>query len=278
MPFDDFHLVGGQRPGFGQDAVRDADLADVVQQRRHAQRRAVGFADPAAGGQPVGVVDDARGVAAGGRVLDLDRARQHRRHHPVGGLEFAVAALQAGLADQAGARIEQQLRVDRLDDDRADAVLHRFLGTVEARSRGQQDHRHLRPAAVGGVGHGEAEFGFAEVEIRQHQVERLLAQARDAFAGATGRRHAVAGVRERVVQTEQDIGFVVDEEDVVPTWIPVRRNGVHGEVLDEEERRSASLRVVGDAVDRSRNMALQNPEAEQRIAGGCAEVSMTPGR
>jgi hypothetical protein len=133
VPAHHLHLVVREGARLGQDVVGDADLADVVQQGGEPQVGAVSGANSAAHRQGVRVADDAFGVAARGRVLHFDRARQHRTQHAVGGFELLVAAREFGLEDHPTAGRQQRLRVDGLHDDVGDLAAQRFLGAVEGR-------------------------------------------------------------------------------------------------------------------------------------------------
>jgi hypothetical protein len=91
-----------ERAGLEQDGVRDADLADVVQQRRLAQALDAVLAPAAGGGHPCRERSDALGVLLRGGVLGVDRTRER----PQAGQ--ALLALEVPSARRAGARVRRR--------------------------------------------------------------------------------------------------------------------------------------------------------------------------
>ena len=70
-----FPLFVGQFPRLEQDRIRDAHLADVVEQRPPADVHQVGVADAHFAGQALGHFGDPQGVAFGLFVAQVQRPR-----------------------------------------------------------------------------------------------------------------------------------------------------------------------------------------------------------
>ena len=91
MAADDLHLGGVEPARLVEDGVRDAELAQVVEQARATDVDDVGCGQPDARGQALGEVRDARRVRAGERALRVDdvgeggRRSGRRRRRPTSG-------------------------------------------------------------------------------------------------------------------------------------------------------------------------------------------------
>ena len=111
-----------------------------------------------------------------------------------------MTAVRLGLPDRAPAGPHEIEGVHGLDHDLADLGAQSLLGAAERWPTGEQDHGHGGFARARGGGDLVAEVVLVEVEIREHEVERLLLHAP---AGLVHRREA----RDVVARLAEDLRY-----------------------------------------------------------------------
>ena len=165
------HSPLGQRAGLVEDAVGDAELADVVQQRRAAQKAAGGAVEPERRGDAVGDLCHAGAVARGVGRLGVDDARERLGDaiHPVG----------VGALDAVGG-------LDALHVGRCEAGPERAVALEHADGI---DERGVVPGAAPGAGDVDRGRGPALLPEDLHRLRqaRDAGQQRDLLAGPVAR-------------------------------------------------------------------------------------------
>ena len=86
--FDDVPLLVGEAAGLLQDAVGDADFADVVEKRADADALDVRGGQIHGGGDGAGKLADTMAVAGGVAIARVESAGERADKFQIGGLEF----------------------------------------------------------------------------------------------------------------------------------------------------------------------------------------------
>ena len=158
---------------------RDADLADVVDERRHVQRGALGVAEAELGRHPLGRDGDVVGPLLAVRVAHVDGGRQRLDGLDVGLLQTEGEAFERRLVElherhlgelgdhvAAGPLGEQQRRVGGRDQALAVAAAGRVVGDADA----DREARRVR--------HVEHDAAHALRDALGERRRRLRARAR----------------------------------------------------------------------------------------------------
>src|SRR5262245_41696516 len=235
MRAHDLPFLGRERSRLQQDRVRNADLADVVQEHAVSEVAQLTLGDPvlARGGQRVAV--HAARVGLGADVARVEcraerfQGRSIRRLQlAVGGGEVMCGLLYARLQhrlvlatlDQELSALERTLGgdqqlvdVDRLHDEVVGAQLEALDGGLDVGGAGENDDRGvavdlthlLEQLDPGHDGHLEGGHG-------QRWPCRL--EAGHAVATVLGQTALVAGGQEDLMEDLADLAVIVDDQDV----------------------------------------------------------------
>ena len=248
VPLDLLVLLGREPVGLRDDAVRDPDLADVVQQARDVDALDHLARQPELAPELRGVDADALRVAARVGVLRVHRLgeRADRLHvadpqllvlvrellgaianlrleRAVHVLELEVLlarhlvqaadlALQVVVVEGLPQRGLQLLVVPRLGDQAVDlAVVDRLDRDVHLRVAGEHHAHGVRMALADHRQQLDA-VHLRHPLVRDHDLGRLVREQAERLAAARGRQHPARLVPEQALHGAQDVHLVVHEE------------------------------------------------------------------
>ena len=266
-------LLGRVLAGLQQQVVGDADLADVVQPRRVADERRLGWIHAELEREQLARPADPVGVLPGRVVAVLGREREAVEHLELRVLELARALHYALVQEVVGAleldaqvarlqevaHAQQHLgHVDRLGQEIACAERQRAAFRVGRDVGGEHEHRH----PVGLLGEEDDVLedlrtaASRHVPVQQHQVGRLLAAVPDDLQRVGHHLDpCVSRAREDRLQEQGVRLLVIDHEDLrrkeqlvihcsTPPLSRVRRDRLHVSGIGHLSGRSSTRTCI----------------------------------
>ena len=237
-------LLGRERLRLLDDGLRDADLADVVQERGELGLRALRRGQLQHLCDPRDQLDDAAAVAAGVLVVGFDDVAEKQHRAPVGHVQLLLlleplAPLAGEDRKQHGDREQQQERVAHPDRGERREQAERREREVDAVGDGRhRDEPPQRDAERAPLPHqGACQVG-AELGREGGDVHRPVAPARGALAPDEQHEHRAEHVPARAQEHDDALAMAAAADDV-----GVQRHPVAG----GDRQRHPSQRAAGRA-------------------------------
>ena len=264
-------FVGRQRGRLEQHAVRDPDLAHVVQQRAEADGLDLLLTEADLGREAHREPGEALGMAEHALFASFDRAGERARQCRGQQAFTEIPLAPARPVERLGQR-QLELRVgERLRDEAVRAAGQRLAQVVAGGRAGDEDDRQVRPTDAHRLEQLESR-AVGHEDVRDHELDALVREELQGLSRGRGADDLVARAGEHGGDHLADDGFVVDDEhlrhDASPASGSLRTNEAPVPTEETTLRSPPCARAISRLVASPRPGArlLRRERLEQMLA------------